>query len=110
MFSQVQKLEEMLARIEFKRPDGPYNWKVTDMGYTGVKFQLVYIEPDSETGQPELQETRPWYFENDDFTFEEVVKTAWACITMSDEHRRREWLLVDGKMLFSPHNPLNWSV
>lgn len=67
-----------------------------------VRFRIEYMEPDTVTGTPELQRGRWWYVEHD-FSDEAIIKTAWAALTMSDEHRRREGFAFNGHRIFDPH-------
>lgn len=67
-----------------------------------VRFRIEYMEPDTVTGTPELQCGRWWYVETD-FSDEAILKTAWAALTMSDEHRRREGFMHNGHRIFDPH-------
>jgi hypothetical protein len=68
-----------------------------------IRFRVEYMEPDADTGDPELQCGRWWYVE-DYFTKQDIVKAAWAALTMSDEHRRREGFRYKNAQVFSPHN------
>ena len=109
-----QSLERFLKGVVFARPDGPYIWEIaatpirmmsTDRYEDILKFRITYYEPDTDTGQPEKQHGRWWYVE-DHWSHDDLVKTCWLAITISDEHRRREWFKVNGVAVFNPHQSL----
>lgn len=74
-----------------------------------ARFRIEYLEPDTETGIVERQHARWWYVEPH-MTRDDIIKTAWLALTVSDEHRRREGFQVDGVRIFNPHNPLPFSL
>jgi hypothetical protein len=68
----------------------------------GYLLQLLYDEPDVETGKIETQKTRkhyvsPWMTET------EIVDTAFYCAVRSMEHRAREHFTYKGLRVHSPH-------
>lgn len=83
-------------------PDG---WSRADVNGPTARFRIVYNEPDVETGETKWQYARWWYVEPD-FSEENLIKTAWLALTVSDEHRRREGFTVNGKRIFSPHTSI----
>ena len=105
-------LQELMNRAEVRkiakritighRPCGIY----VEEDDAGPYIQLWYREADIYNGVMAEQLGRKWYIEGW-WGETEVVKTIYAAVQVSDEHRRREHFRLDGYAIFSPHIPVN---
>ena len=94
----IEKAKSIVDECSF--PD--YIFKV-DVSRTGaVYLQATYMEPDTTTGDMELQYTRRWFL-SPEMSRSEIVSTAFKCAITSMEHRTREWFLYNGKAIYQPH-------
>jgi len=69
---------------------------------TGWYLQVIYFEPDIDTGQVELQKSRKWVIELD-ASETDVVHTAFAAVMRSYDHVVQEHFTYKGKRIYSPH-------
>lgn len=96
------ELEAILARVSFRVPGlDERRFRVLDKG-DGWLIQVVYMEPDINTGVPEEQHGRKWYVSSH-ATETEVVETAFAAVCRSMLHVAGEWFLYQGRRVYSPH-------
>lgn len=109
----VFDVKRTLSKVEIAAWYRNVEWNVQDFRYSVAdgpniiaRFRIEYDEPDVDTGKMERQLARWWYVD-EQFTEESLIKSAWAALTMSDEHRRREAFIFEGQRIFSPHNPLS---
>ena len=65
----------------------------------GFLLQLVYLEPDAETGVLAQQNARKWYI-SPYSTETEIVETA---VCRSLMHRAKEWFTYKEQSVFNPH-------
>ena len=94
-----QLAEATLARVRFE----DYTFKLTEE--SGLLFvQVRYLEPDVDgnVDEPEIQEGRRWLIERDADP-SALVRTAFAAVMASMEHRAREHFLYRGERVFGPH-------
>lgn len=68
----------------------------------GAFLQVVYDEPDVESGEPTKQHGRKWYVSGN-ATRGEIIQTAFKAVMTSHEHRVREHFTWRGARLFGPH-------
>ena len=98
MTEWIEIAKGVVAECAF--PD--YTFKI-DVSRTGaVYLQATYMEPDTLTGNTELQYTRRWFL-SPEMNRSEIVSTAFKCIITSMEHRTREWFLYAGRAIYQPH-------
>lgn len=68
----------------------------------GAFLQVVYDEPDVESGEPTKQHGRKWYVSGN-ATRGEIIQTAFKAVMTSHEHRVREHFTWRGARPFGPH-------
>jgi hypothetical protein len=80
-----------------------YEFQVQESPTTGaVYLQARYNEPDTVTGNVEIQYTRRWFL-SPEMSRSEIVSTAFKCVLTSMEHRTREWFLYKNRAVYQPH-------
>lgn len=86
-----------LSLIRYK----DWRFEVTTEG--GCMFLVVtWTAPDTETGHPELQRSRPWHIRQG-MTRSELVRTAFLAIRTAEEHELREAFRYREQAIFAPH-------
>lgn len=94
----IPEIKSVIEQISF--PD--YTFNITEDSRGAWYLQGMYEEPDTVTGNMELQLTRRWFL-NPEMVTSEIVQTVFKCIMTSMEHRAREWFKYKGAPVFGPH-------
>lgn len=94
-------VEEMCGVVADCRYE-EYGFKVELDGRGEIYLQGLYEEPDTVTGEPEIQYTRRWLL-SPEMTKSEIVQTVFKCVLTSAEHRVREWFKFRDQPVFCPH-------
>lgn len=93
----LEQVQGIVKNIEFM----DRKFVVVERG-DGFLLQVQYIEPDIDTGRPELQKARKWFVSR--FSTEtEIVETAFKACRVSMDHVLKEHFLYEGHRVYSPH-------
>lgn len=95
------ELANVLRNISYDDPLG-YEFEILEPGGM-LAFRVAYIEADVDTGRAERQYGRTWFVPRGSATRSSVVRTAFAALMASAEHRVREHFRYRGEQVFSPH-------
>lgn len=95
-FAAEERVRGLLADVAFPG----YRFRVGHIA--GAFLQVVYDEPDVESGALAEQRGRKWYVSSH-ATPGEVAQTALKAILTSHEHRVREHFAWRGARVFGPH-------
>lgn len=103
----IEAAKQAIAECEYPG----YKFHVQVDGRGEVFLQATYYEPDTISGDPDLQHTRRWFL-SPAMSKSEIVQTAFKCIITSMEHRAREWFTWNNRAIFHPHHNIEklWEI
>jgi len=96
----LDTIKEILGQVKFR------DWEFRVSEYHEIPFlQIVFMAPDTETQEGEMQFCRKWALQYV-MCDTEVIRTAWLAVQQAIMHETQEEFLFDGVRVFDPHHDL----